>query len=155
MIHGGASFNSQAPQVLQCSANISRASSRTLAVGGLPTRSTLTAGARAMDRIGPMILALQNSAPFRSRLTQASIRYSAIPHSSFGNAIMAPRHRALEHSRLFVAGSTELPIVLVKTRAAARQQPAVRRGYAGAVQHDCIRHDDYRSADFSGPMVTA
>lgn len=30
-----------------------------------------------------------------------------------------------------------------------------RRGYAGAVQHDCIRHDDYRSADFIGPMVSA
>lgn len=30
-----------------------------------------------------------------------------------------------------------------------------RRGYAGAVPTDCISHDDYRSADFIGPMVAA
>jgi hypothetical protein len=147
MSHGGESFNSQAPQVRQCKASISRASCRMPAVGGLPTIS--------MVRIGPMILALQNSAPFRSRLTQASIRNSAIPHSSLGNAIMAPCHRALEQSRLFVAGSTGLPDVLVKARSAPQRQLTIKRGYAGTVLTDCIRHDDYRSADFSGPMVAA
>jgi hypothetical protein len=155
MSHGGESFNSQAPQVRQCKASISRASCRMPAVGGLPTISTLTGGTRAMVRIGPMILALQNSAPFRSRLTQASIRNSAIPHSSLGNAIMAPCHRALEQSRLFVAGSTGLPDVLVKARSAPQRQLTIKRGYAGTVLTDCIRHDDYRSADFSGPMVAA
>jgi hypothetical protein len=44
---------------------------------------------------------------------------------------------------------------LPKRERPARTETRARRGYAGAVQHDCIRHDDYRSADFSGPMVAA
>lgn len=30
-----------------------------------------------------------------------------------------------------------------------------RRGYAGRCFADCIPHDDYRSADFAGPLVPA
>lgn len=30
-----------------------------------------------------------------------------------------------------------------------------RRGYAGRPLIDCIRHDDYRSPAFTGPMVAA
>lgn len=30
-----------------------------------------------------------------------------------------------------------------------------KRGYVGSVQTDCLRHDDYCSADFIGPMVAA
>lgn len=30
-----------------------------------------------------------------------------------------------------------------------------RRGYAGRLLIDCIRHDDYRSPAFTGPMVAA
>lgn len=32
-------------------------------------------------------------------------------------------------------------------------QSRSRRGYAGNLRTDCISHDDYRSADFNGPMV--
>lgn len=35
------------------------------------------------------------------------------------------------------------------------ERPAVKRGYVGAAPTDCIRHDDYRSADFIGPLVPA
>lgn len=155
MSHGAASFNSQAPQARQCRASISRASVRTTAVGELPHISTDIGGCRAISLIGPMTLPLQNSAPLRSRFTHASIKSSAKPQSNFGSDIRAPQSLSLDNSKLFFIGSNALPFVLVKAGSALQRQPAVKRGYVGSVQTDCLRHDDYRSADFSGPMVAA
>ena len=149
MNHGGASFNSQAPQARQCRVRTSRASANTTLVGELPHKSTVTGGVRAMPLIGPIMRSLQKSAPFLSLLVHAHIRNIAIPQSSFGSGIIPPQKRVLDNSRLFRAGSKSLTRILVNGHL------ALRRGFAGPIPTDCIRHDDYRSADFAGPRVSA
>lgn len=47
---------------------------------------------------------------------------------------------------------------LQRNRRRWQHQPTVnllQRGFAGTAPYDCIRHDDYRSADFAGPRVSA